>query len=372
MTRRVLQALTSGGTGGTERMVSSLVERLDRSRVESVVSVLDNEGLTTDDLRAKGVTTHVLGGRGSYVGAVRRLAKLATEQHIDTIHAYGFRMSLVARAALPLMPKRPTVIHGIRGLHLGDWPDATSPATRLALRLERAGSRWVDLYVANSPAAIRFLTSAGLPEERFRLIPNGVDLSYWTPRETPRASRGPLFVSIANFRPVKRLDLIVAAASVLRDRHPEARMLLVGDGPLRSALEAQVAALGVQHVVTFAGALGPDRVRELLRDAAGCLLTSAWEGMPVSLLEAMACGCPVIGTAVPGIRDVVDHEDTGLLCPPDAEAIAAACGRLLDAPETADQLRTRARARVAGRYSVERMVADHEALYATMAREGSR
>ena len=331
---RVLQALTTGGVGGTERMVASLVDRLTAYGVQSAVSVLEGGGDVLESLQAGGVTVHELGGERSYRTAVSRLAELFAEGAFDVMHVYGFRMSLVARAAAIKARARPRLIHGIRGLHLGDWEDETSVKTRLAVWLERAGGGCIDLYVANSPEAVRFLTARGLPAHKFRVIPNGLDSGYWAPPDPPNRLPATL-VAVANFRPVKRVSLLVEAAAVLARRAPDVRVVVVGDGSLRSALESQIQALGLGDVVTLAGMQSRDRVRVLQQIATASLLVSSWEGMPVSLLEAMACGCPVVGTDVPGIRDLVEHGRTGMLAASTAEAIADACQRLLDDPALA-------------------------------------
>jgi glycosyltransferase involved in cell wall biosynthesis len=360
---RVLQALTTGGTGGTERMVASLVERLPAHGIDPEVSLLVGDGEVADTIGALGIPVHHLEGERSYRTAVARLAALFAARRFDVAHLYGFRMSLVARAAAIRAGVRPRLVHGIRGLHLGDWEDATSAKTRLAVWLERAGGRWIDLYAANSPDAVAFLTARGLPAAKFRVIPNGLDVAYWSP--DPGIPRLPdTLVAVANLRPVKRMALLIEAAALLaRQRPARLRLVVVGEGPLRPALEAQIRALGAGDVVHLAGALPRDDVRSLLRTATACVLTSSWEGMPVSLLEAMACGCPVIGTDVPGIRALVDDGRTGLLATGTAEAVAAACGRVLDDDGLRGRLGLAARAEVEQRFSLDRMAASHASLY---------
>lgn len=363
---RVLQALTTGGTGGTERMVAALVEGLSSRSIVSEVSVLEPGGVT-DGIDAGGVPVHALGGTGSYVGAARRLAMRLSTGKYDVMHVYGFRMSLVARAAVQVMRgPRPRVVLGIRGLHLGDWEDAASARTRIAVWIERAAGRWVDVYAANSRAAVDFLTARGLPAGKFHVVPNGIDTRYWAPGRDSR--RDGSILAVANLRPVKRPDLLVDAAGVLAQTHgPRLRVLLAGEGPLRLTLERQIVARGLTGRVVLAGATSRAQTRDLMRAASICVLTSRWEGMPVSLLEAMACECPVVATDVPGIRDLVTHQVEGLLVASTADAIAAACARLLDDSALGSRLGSAGRRLVDGRYAVDRMVDAHAALYATLA-----
>lgn len=360
---RVLQALTAGGTGGTERMVASLVERLPALGVETEVSVLDAGGPVADAIVAAGVPVHDLGGARSYVAAVRALAALFRERRFDIAHLYGFRMSLVARAAA--LTGGPRLVHGIRGLHLGDWEDASSWKTRLAVLIERAWSGAIAQYVTNSAGAVAFLTGRGLASAKFSVIPNGLDTAYWSPSALPRDPTA--LIAVANFRPVKRLPLLIDAMAALRDSGRPFAMTLVGDGSLRRDVERHIARLGLGDLVRLAGLLPRDEVRRLQQTARAAVLTSAWEGMPVSVLEAMACGCPVVGTDVPGIRDLVTHERTGLLAPGEPAAIAAACARVLDDEPLAMRLAAAARTVVVERHSLGRMAADHARLYTMVA-----
>ncbi len=368
---RVLQALTTGSVGGTEQMALALLSRLDRQRFASSVTVLDGRGEVADQISALGIATSELDARGGYAAAVRRFARLVRSARPDVVHVYGFRMSIVARAALATMRHRPALLHGVRGLHLGDWPDLHAWQTRAAVLLERLLSSRVDLYVANSESATDFLTSRGLPRGRFRVVANGVDTAFWAPG-TSDAPRPPTFVCIANLRPIKRLELVVDAAAILRERYGNAcRVVIAGEGPGREALERKIAALGLQSVVTLTGRLPSTAVRSLLQAATASLLTSAWEGMPVSVLESLACGCPVIGTDVPGIRTVIDHEVTGLLVESVASAVAGACGRLVDDPALRARLSAAARQTAVHAFSADRMVSEYESLYTALA-EGRR
>jgi glycosyltransferase involved in cell wall biosynthesis len=360
---RVLQALTAGGTGGTERMVASLVERLPAFGVQAEVSVLDAEGPVSQAIAAAGVPVHALGGARSYRAAFQALAALFRHGRFDIAHLYGFRMSLIARAVA--VTGGPRLIHGIRGLHLGDWENASSTKTQLAVLVERAWSGAIAQYVTNSPGAVAFLTDRGLPARKFAVIPNGLDVAYWSPGSLTRDPAA--LIAVANFRAVKRLPLLIDAMAALRDSGRHFTMTLVGDGPLRPNLEHRVERLGLGGLVRLAGQLPRDEVRRLQQTARAAVITSAWEGMPVSVLEAMACGCPVVGTDVPGIRDLVTHERTGLLVPAEPEAIAAACARLLDAAPRAARRAAAARDVVVERYSLDRMAAEHASLYTMVA-----
>lgn len=366
---RVVQVLSSGRVGGTERMVSALAGAMDARTFESHVTVPDASGPIADVLRAHGTPLHELPPPHAPLRTARRLAALIDEWRFDVVHLYGLRMSLIGRAARRLAVHRPRIVIGIRGLHLADWPEADSLRTGLAIRVERALSRGVDLYVANSRSGARFLIERGLPSDRFRVIPNGIDVDFWSPAADRAASDPPLIACVANLRPVKRLDLAIEAAAALRGlRDGGFHLVLVGEGPLRVTLREQVRRLGLDAQVTLAGELKSEQVRDLLRRANLALLTSAWEGMPGSVLEAMACAVPVVATDVPGLADVVRHEVTGLLAPPEPAAIARACERILANPPLAARLGSAAREIAVRDYSLERMTRDYESLYLALVR----
>jgi glycosyltransferase involved in cell wall biosynthesis len=135
---------------------------------------------------------------------------------------------------------------------------------------------------------------------------------------------GPFTVgTVANLTPKKDQGTLIAAMVLLRERVPDPRLVIIGDGPSRPLLEDQVRSLGLHGSVLFAGVR--DDVPELLPALDVFSLSSLHEGLPIALLEAMAAGVPPVVTAVGGIPEVVTHERDGLLVPPgDSAALASA------------------------------------------------
>jgi glycosyltransferase involved in cell wall biosynthesis len=163
---------------------------------------------------------------------------------------------------------------------------------------------------------------------------------------------------------VARLDeqkghcyLLEAAAQV-----PEAQFVLAGDGPLRASLEAQARSLGVEDRVKFLGYRSD--IADLLADCDVFVLPSLYEGLPLSILEAMSAGKPVIATHIGGTDEAVIAGETGLLVPPaDSAALAAAIRSLLTDRPLAQRLATAGRARVAQEFSAAKMVQQVIAVY---------
>jgi glycosyltransferase involved in cell wall biosynthesis len=167
---------------------------------------------------------------------------------------------------------------------------------------------------------------------------------------------------VGRLAPQKAIHVLLRAAPRLLAAEPSTRILVAGDGPLRARLEAEARALGVSGAVDFLG-----HQSDLVPVYAALdvfVLPSQYEGMPLALLEAMAMGVPCVVADLPGIRDVVEDDATGLLLPAaDAESVAATLLRILADPALGARLRERARDRVRREHGRERMVARTEALY---------
>ena len=170
--------------------------------------------------------------------------------------------------------------------------------------------------------------------------------------------------------PAKAPDVFLRAVSLAAARVPGLRGLVVGDGPLRAELEAGARRLGLGDRVVFAGVR--EDVEELLPGLDALLFSSLREGLSMAMLEAMAAGVPVVATEVGGTPELITHGESGLLVPPgDPGRLADALIGLLEDPAGADGIRQAARRRVEERFSLARMTAAHEALYAEGPHRGS-
>jgi glycosyltransferase involved in cell wall biosynthesis len=168
--------------------------------------------------------------------------------------------------------------------------------------------------------------------------------------------------TIARFDPVKRLEVLVRALPLLAARVPEAQLLIVGDGPEEAALRALARTLAPGDRVVFAGAI-PDAARVLpMVDL--YVTASRREGLPLAVLEAMACGRPVLATAAPGHVDAVEPDVTGRLVPlDDARGLAAAAALLLRDPALRARMGRAGRERVEQRFACARVLAETADLY---------
>jgi glycosyltransferase involved in cell wall biosynthesis len=186
--------------------------------------------------------------------------------------------------------------------------------------------------LAISPSTRDDLLMRGIPAPHVAVVPPGLDHGAYHPDEA-RTDRQPLVLWIGRLEHYKRVDVMIDAMAAIRQRVPDAWLLIVGTGGARSDLERRVESLGLRGVVEFAGYLDHDAKVSALRRAAVLVATSAKEGWGLTIQEGNACGTPSVASDVPGLRDAIRHEETGLLVPyGDPAALAAAVVRVLTDP----------------------------------------
>ncbi len=203
-----------------------------------------------------------------------------------------------------------------------------------------------------------------------RVIPNGVDTERFRPNREARAtlrsqlgipSGAPVCGIVAALRPEKNHALFLQAAVGIRATNPDTRFLIVGDGPQRARLESLSAEFGISDAVAFLGTRGD--VAELLSALDVFLLTSHNEANPVSILEALAVGVPVVATRVGSVPTTVIDGQTGFLADPgNAQQVAEYVLRILNTPGLAVTLGANGRANVEQHWSLDRMVNGYEEL----------
>ncbi len=347
--------------GGAARHVVDLALGLDPGRYAVDLACLKGSQPWIELEGAGHVTRHRLGGSHGRPGLadfgdVPLLLRLAGRA--DVIHAHSSKAGFLTRLAVALRAGgRRRAIFTPHGWSF--W--AADHAERAVyLALERLAARWCRALVAVSAAerAAGLAARVGRPDQ-YRVIHNGIDLEPFARDPRPRPGR---IVFVGRLRSPKRVDLALEALRRLRTAVPEATLDVAGDGPLRGELEQLASRLGVADRVRFLGSRSD--LPGLLLDAQCLVLASDYEGCPLSVLEAMAAGVPVVATSVGGISELVVDGETGTLTPPgDAERLATALREVLSPPGRARLLGESGRARARRLFSRERMVADTCALY---------
>jgi len=257
----------------------------------------------------------------------------------------------------------------IHTFHFGNYPYAL----RRYMLAERLSAHAADSLVAVSEgqrdALVRYHR---LAPERILVLPNGVpdnrfrgDASVRLRKraELDLAVDAPVVGSIAVLTEQKGMTYLLRAAQAVLQRRPDARFVIVGGGPLEAQLRREAEGLGVAHAVIFTGWRAD--VAQILLAFDVFVMASLWEAMPLTLLEAMAAGRAVVVTDVGDNRRIVQDGRAGLVVPPrDAPAIAEAVLRLLEGPRAAADLGQVARERFDACFSVSRMMAGYERLFA--------
>jgi glycosyltransferase involved in cell wall biosynthesis len=296
------------------------------------------------------------------VHAAWQLAKVLTDLQPMVIHAHD--PMAVALTAMALQ---------MSGTRLVE-PPLVVASRRVDFHLKRhAFSKWkyrhVDAFIAASQAIRSILVDDGIPADRIDVVHDGVNealidkqppvdahAAFWLP------AGAPIVGNVAALVPHKgQRHLIDAAARVVR-RIPNARCLIVGEGELRPALERQIKDLGLERHVVLTGfrqdALG------LMKSFDLSVMSSITEGLGSSVLEAMACGRPVVATRAGGLPEAVEDGETGLLVPPrDDAALEAAIVRLLEDAALRERFGRAGRTRISQHFSVDHLVTETLRVY---------
>lgn len=309
-----------------------------------------------------GLETLPLDGRGFQSDSeIERLARWLRERRVDVFHLHagigweGHTATYAARGAgVPAV---------VRTEHLSDMitdPEERANHHRLLLA--------VDRLICVSHGACRSMRRAGVSEAKLAVVRNGVSSATGDcDRGRARAQLGvspgvPLVLTVARFTEQKGHRVLLDAMPMILERHPAVRFLWAGDGPLTRDLSSEVHARGLAEQVRLLGRR--DDVGALLAAADLFVLPSLFEGLPLSVLEAMASGLPVVATRTCGTDEAVLDGVTGRLAPPgDDRALAAAVSDVLDNPERAAALGAAGRQRWLETFSATRMVQETAVVY---------
>jgi glycosyltransferase involved in cell wall biosynthesis len=367
----VCQVLHSLQVGGAEMLAARLARQL-REQFRFVFVCLDALGTLGEQLHDEGFPVHVLGRKpGLDWRCSLRLGSLLRQEGVDLIHAHQytpFFYSLLSRAC----SRRPPVLFLEHGRH---HPDTRRIKRVVANRLLlRRGDRVVAVGQAVRRALIE---NEGIPGRRVGVIYNGIDLSPYSSAPGDRAAvRQELGVGPGEclIMQVARLDYLKDHATAIRTmthvvgRLPQARLLLIGEGPLRGSIQEQVERWSLKGFVRLLGLRGD--VRRLLAAADLFLLTSISEGIPLTVIEAMAARLPVVSTRVGGVPEVVEDQQTGLLAPAgDDAALAEQICRLLQNATLRQEIGERGWSRATSLFSEQLMHSRYHDLYSEMLRD---
>jgi glycosyltransferase involved in cell wall biosynthesis len=351
--------------GGLERVILDLVAALDRGRFRPMIcSLYPPAPGMVPRLEAAGVPFFALDkGDGVNLRLPFQLARLFRRERVDLVNAHDIGATFYAGPAARLV--------GIQRVVHTDHSQVLGLTRRLSifgavLRYGTARATTVSDHLR------QFLVETlHYPAARVQVIPNGMDLSvYEKPATDRRAEFGfsaddRVIGAIGRLTEQKGMIHLVRALPALRETHPGARLLIVGDGSQRAELETEAARFGMGGRVTLTG--NRDDIPDLLRLMDVFALPSLWEGQPLVLIEAMAAGTPIVATDVGGVSEVLGSGKYGVLIPAaDPVALSVALQRILDDPATSRRTAAEARAHAFKNLTHSAMARQYETLFESM------
>lgn len=357
MKRKVLIVLPELETGGGQRLALSVAQHMDPHDVQARILVLyprrgdilervaDEAGLDVLYLQKK---------NGVDLGCVTQLHRAIRQFQPDVIHAHLRVMPyLLLPMCLSKVPLRYYTVHNL----------ANKDASGVKQKILRFAFRHCCVQpVAISALCRQSITDVyGIPKEKIPCIYVGIDTKRFARSEEYISKENFQFVAIGRLSEQKNYPLMLRAFADIYRRFPKSKLVIMGDGELRANLEHQCHELEINEAVLFTGNV-PDVERYLWR-AQAYLMSSDYEGLPQTVLEAMAAGLPIISTKAGGVIDVVEHEKNGLLVDcGDQTGLVNAMERLLQSPELCKQFSNHS-AVLARKYSIESCANQYKELY---------
>lgn len=362
------------GVGGAEELRLITLKHLDRSRYDARVCCLGTPGTIGDEIAAMGYPVDALGrsDRTFDVGTTLAVHGYLRAHAPDIVQCSLFRTNWHGRLG-GLLARVPVLIAEEHSVH-----DPGAGFYRYSPRLGplfRTADRWLAqrsaaIIACSQAVADSIATDEGIPRDRFVVVPNAADPERLVPVAGRAATRarlgyhdGDVVVgAVSSLTPVKSHPLMLEAFAEAKRAIDGLRLLIVGDGPARGVVEAQVARLGLTAHVRLAGSVR--QLGDLIASMDVFASTTLSEGFGINFVEAMALGVPCVAFRLGGIPEVVVDGETGLLVPPrDLRAFADALVRLATDGRLRAKLGAAGRARVAAHFTPERYAGAMMSLY---------
>lgn len=375
-TTRILLVASGPGVGGGEKNLADIARCLSKAEGFETSAVVPADGLLRAELAGLGCPVLVTPMSGvASIRSAGTVARFISGQGVDLVHAHGTRAALFARLAARRVGR--PCIYTVHGLHYLNYTSG----------LKRVAYTWTDRALRPRTAAFICVCESDLKKGtaarvvdplRSSVIYNGIEPAVDVGESDTADLRSAfeigdeeeVVVTVARFHVQKGHPYLLRAMVKVLERHPRAKLILIGAGETEPEMRRLAADLGLGKRVVFAGER-PDGA-SVIALAHVVAIPSLWEGLPYVALEAMRAGKPVVASDVDGIPEAVRDARTGLLVPPrDPGALAAAISRVLDDAEFAARMGDEGRHVVSEKFSIDEMCARVVDLYRKLVPEVS-
>ncbi len=300
---------------------------------------------------------------------------LRKRKEYDIVHFHGASLPLFFNFPVAKLLGKKVIakVAGMMGTEPGTLRGRHHGLGNIFIRLLQG----MDMFVATTSAIVEGLKDDGFDEKHIRRIPNFIDMNrYESPtvfdkgrlRSSLGLTDGPIVIYAGRFISCKGIDSLLDAWQEVSKQFPEARLLLLGEGLLFEKMQQKAKDLGIERHTEFRGHV--DNIDDYLHAGDIFVLSSLHEGMPNSLLEAMACGLAPVATAIGGVADIIQNSVNGIIVPPgNAREMAAGISTLLNDEKLCSNIGRNAYATIRGSYSLDSVVAQYAGLYQQLYKE---
>lgn len=362
----ILQIIGGGETGGSKSQLLALIGRLQKNYQVKLVCLL--EGPVAQEARKLGYQVKVFPMKAIFdLRAVFWLKSFITKEAVDLVHTHGVRANFCGRLAAQWAGK--AIVTTVHSSTRHDYVDSVK--RHFYTSFDNLTLGMAHRLIAVSGALAQELRERGAAQDKVVIIPNGIELalfeSVYRQAKQPLAGTDAVVGTIGRMVGVKDQKTFLAAAAIVLKASPKTRFYLVGDGPLREELELQAKNLGLAEQITFTGFRRD--IPELMAKMDVFVLSSLMEGLPITLLEAMALGRPVVVTKVGGMPEVVKDGQTGYLVPPEDHLLMAeAILKIIANPTLGAAMGESGRRQAEENYTFEHMAARYSDQYEELLR----
>ncbi len=370
---RIAHLIYSTAVGGSEMAAADICHNLNRSIFAPLVLFMyEGPGLMLEVLKARNIPTynfkqsHIKRLLGPFLMAIT-LKRL----RIDLLHVHHVPLWWSIRQAAKLA-KTPLILTEHAKYSI-------SRSSKLQEASRKAAGEVNCFTTVSEDLKNYFVNELGIREKLIRVIPNGIDTSLFSPGPKTESLKdllrdkfdGKLLISVGRLAEAKDQSTLLSAIAILNKQGRNIHLILVGDGEMRKPVEKEIAQKQLTNCVYLAGSRS--NVYELLPGVDAFVLSSKREGLPMSILEAMAAGLPVIATNVGGIPEIIKDGQNGILVPTqDPNSLANAICRVLDDSEFAANLAHKARTTIEQNYSLEAITKVYTKIYLSIMQGNSR